>query len=60
MNDSSSTRSMLKLCYDIVREEGVVALFRGWFPAYFRLGPHAIICFPIFERLRKVMGLEYL
>ena len=35
-------------------------LFRGLVPAYMRLGPHALIAFPIFEQLRRAFGLEYL
>jgi len=35
-------------------------LFRGVVPAYLRLGPHALICFPLFEQLRLAVGLESL
>jgi hypothetical protein len=35
-------------------------MFRGVVPAYFRLGPHALICFPIYEQFRNILGLEYL
>ena len=44
----------------IVGEEGVAALFRGWWPAYSRLGPHAILCFPLYEWMRVRLGLENL
>jgi hypothetical protein len=37
-----------------------LGLFRGLVPAYLRLGPHALIAFPIFEQLRRLFGLEYL
>jgi hypothetical protein len=37
-----------------------LSLFRGLLPAYLRLGPHALIAFPIFEQLRGALGLEYL
>jgi hypothetical protein len=36
------------------------SLFRGLVPAYLRLGPHALIAFPIFEQLRAALGLAYL
>ena len=36
------------------------SLFIGVLPAYMRLGPHALIAFPIFEQLRAVFGLSYL
>ena len=37
-----------------------LGLFRGLVPAYMRLGPHALIAFPIFEQLRRAFGLDYL
>ncbi|CAJ1332175.1 unnamed protein product, partial [Effrenium voratum] len=43
-----------------LREEGAASLFRGWWPAYCRLGPHAILTFPLLEQVRKALGLEYL
>jgi len=36
------------------------SLFVGVLPAYLRLGPHALIAFPIFEQLRAAFGLSYL
>ena len=36
------------------------SLFIGVLPAYMRLGPHALIAFPIFEQLRAIFGLSYL
>lgn len=37
-----------------------LSLFRGVVPAYLRLGPHALICFPLFEQLRVLLGLGYI
>ena len=44
----------------LLRHEGPLALFNGWWPTYFRLGPHAILTFPLFEAMRRAMGLDYL
>lgn len=44
----------------MLRSEGAGTLFRGWLPSYLRLGPHALICFPIFEQLRFLAGLDYI
>lgn len=44
----------------LLRQEGPLALFNGWLPTYFRLGPHAILTFPLFEAMRRLLGLEYL
>jgi hypothetical protein len=58
--NSSEHKRPLQMFVDIVRKEGPLTLFRGWLPSYLRLGPHAMICFPVFEQLRRVMGLSYL
>jgi len=42
-----------------VMHDGPAALFRGWWPAYCRLGPHAIITFPLLEQCRRALGLEH-
>lgn len=42
-----------------IRSEGPLALWRGWVPAYMRLGPQFIVAFPLMELLRtKVFGLQ--
>jgi hypothetical protein len=58
--NSTGNIGAFRILYDTVRQEGLFALYRGWVPAYFRLGPHAMICFPIFEQLRRLFGLSYL
>jgi hypothetical protein len=56
-NESQSTlRCIVMKAY---REEGILVFFRGVMPAYLRLGPHALLCFPIFEQLRRFLGLSY-
>mmetsp|Transcript_82304 Transcript_82304/g.246756 ORF Transcript_82304/g.246756 Transcript_82304/m.246756 type:complete len:291 (+) Transcript_82304:3-875(+) len=44
----------------LLRQEGPLALFNGWMPTYLRLGPHAVLTFPLFEAMRKLFGLDYL
>ena len=44
----------------LLRSEGPRALFNGWLPTYFRLGPHAILTFPLLEALRGAAGLGYM
>ncbi len=53
-------KGMLETLKAVVREEGLLVLLRGWLPAYLRLGPHALICFPLFEQIRVAFGLSYL
>lgn len=43
----------------LVAAEGPRVLFRGLVPSYCRLGPHALICFPLFEQARRVLGLDF-
>jgi len=43
----------------LLRREGPLVLFRGWWPAYCRLGPHAILTFPLLEQVRRALGLQY-
>lgn len=57
MNSSGETFGFFITLRTIIREEGVFQLFRGWVPSYMRLGPHALICFPIFEQIRTLFGL---
>ena len=42
----------------LVAREGPAALFAGWWPAYCRLAPHAILTFPLLEQLRRLAGLS--
>lgn len=55
---SSSTWQISKTA--VAEKEGIRVLLRGWLPAYLRLGPHALICFPMFEQIRRILGLDYL
>ena len=42
------------------RYEGAGALFKGWIPAWLRLGPLFVISWPLMEFMRKdVFGLQY-
>ena len=42
---------------NIITNEGIMTLYRGWLPAYLRLGPHALLCFPLFEKFRQICNL---
>jgi len=42
----------------IVKTEGVQGLFKGLLPNWFRLGPHTIVCFIVFEQLRRIGGMK--
>jgi solute carrier family 25 protein 14/30 len=39
-------------------EGGVAAFFKGWMPAYWRLGPHTVISLILIEKIRLALGLK--
>ena len=43
MNDRGKYKNSIDCLIQTLRSEGPRALFKGWLPAYFRLGPHFII-----------------
>ena len=53
-------RSPLHCALSACREEGVLCLWRGAFASFLRLGPHFLITFPLYEHLRRRLGLGYL
>uniref|UniRef100_A0A914ZLP0 Mitochondrial 2-oxoglutarate/malate carrier protein n=2 Tax=Parascaris univalens TaxID=6257 RepID=A0A914ZLP0_PARUN len=47
----------------IVRNEGILALWKGFTPYYFRIGPHTVLTFIFLEQMnafyfRRVLGIE--
>ena len=41
-----------------LKEEGIKGFFKGWMPAYWRIGPHTVITFILMERIRTYFGLN--
>lgn len=41
----------------IVKNEGVLGLYKGFFPNWMRIGPHTIVTFLVYEELRKFFGI---
>jgi hypothetical protein len=39
-----------------IRAEGLMALYKGFWPQWIRLGPHTVITFLVYEKLRQAMG----
>ena len=50
--------SMFDCLIKTLRIEGFSGLYKGFFPNWMRLGPHTIICFLIFERLRILFNIR--
>ncbi|KAL0950693.1 hypothetical protein HGRIS_007470 [Hohenbuehelia grisea] len=50
---SSEKSSFLEILRTSLREEGPKFLFKGWTPAFIRLGPNTVLLFVFFEQLKK-------
>lgn len=42
----------------IIRHEGILGLYKGFIPNWMRIGPHTIVTFFVFERLRQLVGMR--
>lgn len=40
--------------FQTIRNEGFLALYKGFFPSWLRLGPWNIVFFIVFEQLKKM------
>jgi hypothetical protein len=49
-------KSSLECGLATVRNEGVTALYKGFVPAFMRMGPWNIIFFLVYERLKQLTG----
>ncbi|CAG8454908.1 2004_t:CDS:2 [Funneliformis mosseae] len=54
MNSSSEAKSTLVVLTTIIRKEGPLALFKGWVPAFVRLGPHTVVTFMVLEQIKNL------
>lgn len=43
----------VQIVLHMVKTEGFASLFKGWVPAFVRLGPHTIVTFIVLERLKE-------
>ena len=44
----------------LIKSEGVTALWKGFTPYFFRLGPHTILTFVFLEQLNKYFAKYYM
>ncbi|CDS10068.1 hypothetical protein LRAMOSA02745 [Lichtheimia ramosa] len=51
--DDSSIKRPWRMMNHMVEKEGVASLFKGWVPAFVRLGPHTIVTFLVIEQLKE-------
>uniref|UniRef100_M4BM04 Uncharacterized protein n=1 Tax=Hyaloperonospora arabidopsidis (strain Emoy2) TaxID=559515 RepID=M4BM04_HYAAE len=56
MNTHAQEYTSATACFlQVVKHEGVRGLYKGWLPAYMRLGPQTLLTFVFLEQLRKHM-----
>jgi len=60
MADKNLYSSPLDCFIKTLRKEGPFSFMKGWWPNYFRLGPHFIVSIPLAEFIRKQLGAETL
>ena len=52
---------MLDCFFKSVRTEGILSLWKGFFPSYARIGPRVVIIFVLLEKMRETFDWsEYL
>ena len=56
MNGAGKNTGIVQCIARIVQEEGVAALWKGFLPAYARIGPRVVIAFVVMEKLRDRFG----
>jgi hypothetical protein len=50
-------RGAIDCLFQIIKNEGLLGLFKGWGPSYLRLAPHFIISLPLNEWFRVKLGV---
>jgi len=51
-------KGTLDCCVQTVKAEGLFGLYKGFFPNWIRIGPHTVITFIVFEKLRNLAGIR--
>lgn len=58
MSDPDAYKSTWDCLVKTVRNDGALALYRGFFPIWARMGPKAMVFYLTFEQLRRALGLS--
>ncbi|CAN6467808.1 unnamed protein product [Victoria cruziana] len=58
INNVGVYRNGLQCAYQVVRTEGPLALYKGGFAIFARLGPQTMITFLVCEKLRELAGMR--
>lgn len=52
-------RGALDVFVRVIRQEGIFALWKGFTPYYFRLGPHTVLTFIFLEQFQRLAKSYY-
>tara|TARA_Y100001970_G_C14165713_1_gene821163 strand:+ start:529 stop:1344 length:816 start_codon:yes stop_codon:yes gene_type:complete len=58
MQTNSPYNGIINCIHKTISEEGLISLYKGFFPIWFRLAPWQLIFWVSYERLRILSGLE--
>jgi len=58
MADPKRYRGAYHCLRETVNKDGILALYKGFFPIWARMGPKAMVFYLTFEQLRNVLGLR--
>ncbi|KAI9207303.1 mitochondrial carrier domain-containing protein [Polychytrium aggregatum] len=53
-SSTGANKGMMGVTMHIFRTEGPLAFLKGWIPSYTRLGPHTILTFLAYEKIKEV------
>lgn len=51
-------KSVADVVIKTVKAEGIMSLYKGFFPLWFRIAPHTMVTFAVFEQLRILAGVD--
>jgi len=57
MANQNLYKSPIDCFVKIVTKEGPHAVFKGWFPNYCRFGPHFLVSLPLYDFIRRMLGV---
>lgn len=60
VNGKPEYSGALDVLAKVVRNEGVLALWKGFVPYYFRLGPHTVLTFILLEQMNKLYRQKFM
>jgi len=60
LRSGGAYRGYLHCAASLTREEGAAVWLRGWWPMFVRMAPTFVIAMPLYEQLRRLLGLAYM